>query len=342
MSQATNWSVPLIGPATPTAMAGRMDESLDALLSSHSGSVRPAYAVAGTEWVSTATAGIMEFYVFDGASDRLIKTIDTATGAIRYNHSTEYLTKSGNYTAVAADAGTTIRFTAAATLSLATAATLGSGYPLDIMAYGGPVTIDPNGSETINGLATLVVPLGASAKIICDGSNFFTVIKPFSWESIGHYTLSAAGSLGVTDLGSYRMLRVVGSLVPSAASAGMFIRSSTNNGLSYDSGAGDYTIQTLVGSAGSVAASSITDTALAITRQTLLAVSFETILFNFNASGNNMHATSRVYTNVSPSGVTSENNGGQRSSGTARNALQITPGSSVTLAGFVTVDGIRG
>ncbi|MBB3297909.1 MULTISPECIES: hypothetical protein [unclassified Rhizobium] len=82
MSQATSWSVPLSGPATPTTMATRIDDSMDALLSAHSGSARPAYAVAGTIWISTATAGKLKKYLYDGTNDRLLETIDIATGDI--------------------------------------------------------------------------------------------------------------------------------------------------------------------------------------------------------------------------------------------------------------------
>ncbi|MBY2906068.1 hypothetical protein [Rhizobium leguminosarum] len=85
MSQATTWSVPLTGPVTPPAYSVRIDESLDAALSSHSGSTRPAYAVAGTVWLNTATAGQHKYYAFDGVNDRLILTITTATGAIAYS-----------------------------------------------------------------------------------------------------------------------------------------------------------------------------------------------------------------------------------------------------------------
>lgn len=88
MSQATDWSVPLTGPCPPDEFADRIDKSLDALLSSHAGSARPAYAVAGTVWLSTAVAGKLKYYVYDGASDRLIKTVDIATGAITYEGGT--------------------------------------------------------------------------------------------------------------------------------------------------------------------------------------------------------------------------------------------------------------
>ncbi|MBX5253309.1 hypothetical protein HJC03_23355 [Rhizobium sp. NLR4b] len=82
MSQATTFSVPTTGPATPSAMAARIDDSFKALLSSHSGASRPSYAVGGTFWVSTATAGQLKLNFYDGADDILLMVIDTATNAI--------------------------------------------------------------------------------------------------------------------------------------------------------------------------------------------------------------------------------------------------------------------
>ncbi|MBX4884091.1 hypothetical protein HJA90_10915 [Rhizobium bangladeshense] len=85
-----------------------------------------------------------------------------------------YAAKSGDYTALASDDNAVHRFTAAATLTLTAAATLGANWHYVAIADGGDVTIDPNGSETIDGAATLVVPNGYSAFIICSGSAFFT------------------------------------------------------------------------------------------------------------------------------------------------------------------------
>ncbi|NEI48640.1 hypothetical protein GR217_13125 [Rhizobium leguminosarum] len=82
MSQATTFSVPTTGPASPSLMAARMDDSLRALLSGNSGASRPAYAVAGTVWVSTATAGQLKLYLYDGADDILLMTVDTATNVV--------------------------------------------------------------------------------------------------------------------------------------------------------------------------------------------------------------------------------------------------------------------
>ncbi|MGO6684178.1 hypothetical protein [Rhizobium leguminosarum] len=85
MSQATTFSVPTTGPATPSLMAARMDDSLRALLSGNSGASRPAYAIAGTVWVSTATAGQLKIYLFDGSDDILLMTADTATNAVTFS-----------------------------------------------------------------------------------------------------------------------------------------------------------------------------------------------------------------------------------------------------------------
>lgn len=84
-----------------------------------------------------------------------------------------YAAKAADYTALAADNNATLRFTTAATLSLTPAATLGVNWHCTVIADGGDVIVDPNGSETINGAVTFVVADGNSATIICDGSAFF-------------------------------------------------------------------------------------------------------------------------------------------------------------------------
>jgi len=84
MSQAANFSVPLIGPVTPTMMATRIDDSFEAMRSSHSGAARPPYAVKGTLWLSDAMPGLDRYFFFDGVNDHLAVTIDTTTGGITY------------------------------------------------------------------------------------------------------------------------------------------------------------------------------------------------------------------------------------------------------------------
>lgn len=95
-----------------------------------------------------------------------------------------YTTKGANYTALAADKNVVMRFTAAATLSLTAASTLGSGWHLTVIADGGAVVIDPNGSETINGASSIVLAQDTATRIVCDGSAFFTDSRATTGDAV--------------------------------------------------------------------------------------------------------------------------------------------------------------
>lgn len=113
-------------------------------------------------------------------------TANAAAGAyIVLNPSIEtvgYSSKTAAYTVVAADRGDIIEYssgTADITFSLTAAATLGNGWYTRVRnATAYSVTLDPNGSETINGSATIALTSGQSALIQCDGSNFHAVVYP--------------------------------------------------------------------------------------------------------------------------------------------------------------------
>lgn len=113
-----------------------------------------------------------------------------------------YVTKSGAYTVLQADRGKTIDCSAALTLTLTAAATLGAGWICFVKADGGAVTIDPNGGETIDGQSTLTIADGADAMVICDGSAFHTVLysKPASLECQGRLTLTSGTSVTTSDV----------------------------------------------------------------------------------------------------------------------------------------------
>jgi hypothetical protein len=108
-----------------------------------------------------------------------------------------YAVKAGNYTALAADNNAVHRYTATATVTLTAAATLGSGWHYTVIADGADVTIDPNGAETIDGAATLVVPNGSAARIICNGSAFFSEKTIVPLQPFG-----TVASAATTDIGA--------------------------------------------------------------------------------------------------------------------------------------------
>lgn len=87
-------------------------------------------------------------------------------------------TKTAAYTAMAADRGSLLDFTTAGvTLALTAAATLGNNWFCFVKnsAASGNVTIDPNGAETIDGAATLVLNPGDDCLLICNGTLFRTI-----------------------------------------------------------------------------------------------------------------------------------------------------------------------
>lgn len=82
----------------------------------------------------------------------------------------------GTYTAAKSDHNYTWRATGAVTVNLTAAATLTAGWCMWVKGDGGAITVDPNGSEQINGATTLTLPDGVSALVICTGSAFRAVV----------------------------------------------------------------------------------------------------------------------------------------------------------------------
>ncbi|WP_259671615.1 hypothetical protein [Rhizobium sp. NZLR3b] len=124
---------------------------------------------------------------------------------VAFDQDLVYAAKSGDYTALASDDNAVHRFTAAATLTLTAAATLGVNWHYCVIADGGDVTIDPNASETIDGAATLVVPNGSSERIVCSGSAFYTERKLQAFATLASAAttdLSTVGSQNVTVTGT--------------------------------------------------------------------------------------------------------------------------------------------
>lgn len=151
---------------------------------------------------------------------------------------TAYVAQSGGYTALLGDKGTQQRFSAAATLALTAAATLGSGWTMDVFADGGDVTIDPNASETVNGSATLIVPNGSSGTLWCNGSNFFFVMSGVGLILLKSIDLTGAASTAgaFTDLSAslFDQYKIeVINAVPATGAVDMYLENSTNNGSSY-------------------------------------------------------------------------------------------------------------
>ncbi len=91
--------------------------------------------------------------------------------------------KTGDYTAVSADRASLITVNGPYTLSLDAAATLGDTWWISLCNIGARrVTIDPDGGEFIDGVATLPLWPNQGCFIFCDGSAFYTIGRPIRWK----------------------------------------------------------------------------------------------------------------------------------------------------------------
>lgn len=99
-------------------------------------------------------------------------------------------TKAGSFAPGVTDNLSVFNVSVAATVSPVACATLGNGWVTGYFANGGDLLVDPNGAETINGVATLVVPSGAYAMIFCDGVQLLAAILQTS-AAITPTTLAA-------------------------------------------------------------------------------------------------------------------------------------------------------
>lgn len=95
-----------------------------------------------------------------------------ALGAI----ASQTLAKSAAYTVVAADRGDVLLCTGTWSLSLTAASTLANGFSFGVVNIGtGVITIDPNASETVDGVTTKALAPGQSCILITDGTEWRTV-----------------------------------------------------------------------------------------------------------------------------------------------------------------------
>lgn len=143
----------------------------------------------------TAITGLRDYLSGLLGTDGVPQTALVALGAIMNT----YAAKTGAYTVVAGDKGKVIDATTGTwTLSLTAASTLGAGFAFAVKNSGsGVITIDPNGSEQIDGATTVTLAASESCFVLCDGSMFRTVSKAATLTSA-----AIATALGFTPASS--------------------------------------------------------------------------------------------------------------------------------------------
>lgn len=162
-----------------------------------------------------------------------------------------------------------------------------------------------------------------------------------SWELITtHVFASDASPFTVTDLSPFKSLRVHGFMRPGTDAVAFSMRTSNDNGSSYDSGASDYSYD--------IGAGEVTNSAMVVAtnigNQGSEGLNFDLTFTMFNTGiGRTMVVGIGSYrTSVAGAPFTRVVFTGTRNSTTAQNALQFYASSGTMAAGYITIEGIRG
>lgn len=185
-------------------------------------------AVAQTAYASQRSflAGLL-------GTDGLPGTALSNLGALGSTH----VAKTAAYTVVAGDLGRVINATGGTwTLSTIAAATAGNGFAFLILNSGtGVITINPNGSEQINGLTSEDLPPGAGMLVVCNGTKWFGFEMPggaqkSAIDGTAGTVLRLYTNGGSFGLGNTGLLQDIGNLDATNIPAGTYLMSSSTTG----------------------------------------------------------------------------------------------------------------
>lgn len=191
MSQSTD--ITLSPGISGTAQRTELNDIVAAIVTQHSGASRPSYLTGKTGlWMKVVSGTSHELYYFDGTDDILVGTFNLSANTFAASgqlgtFGNASLSKSANFTAVAADFGkiflcnaTSASFTA----NLDVTATLGASWFIIVQktdSSANAVVIDPNSTNTINGATTLSLTAQYDSAIVIklDATSFAAIVTKF-------------------------------------------------------------------------------------------------------------------------------------------------------------------
>lgn len=180
--------------------------------------------------------GFSQLIVADGTSVEIVCDGSAWYSTLLSSDKISSNSQATDYTVLAQERGDVIIFTADATCNLPAVSSLTTGWYVFIRANGGNVTIDPNGSETIDGLSAYPLPDGTEILIQSDGSNFNVVmVTTNGLVLIEQRDASTASTEDFTDLTSGFEYEVWGrGMTVSDDTADFELLVSTDNGSSFE------------------------------------------------------------------------------------------------------------
>lgn len=175
MSLASNSLTTSASPLGGGALATEINNTNAAFASQHKNATRPTYAVAGMQWIEEVSATEWNVYLYDGAADILLYTINPTTN----NYAAKLVAKSATFAVAVTDQGKFFYCTASADYDITfdAVATLTAAFHCTIKndsSY--TLTINPDGTETINGETSLALPSGSTAFVFNSGTALIAII----------------------------------------------------------------------------------------------------------------------------------------------------------------------
>lgn len=237
-----------------------LDDLLDPMhenfLTSHSGTSRPAYAMEGTEWLDKTTTPWVK-KCFNGTADIIIGTVDPST-LVFTPSAISIPSNAVDNTKLATMASNTVKVNNTGSTGNASDLSIPSSRVLARLASGNII------AATITQIIDLITGTAAQGDVLFRGASAWSRLAAGtagqvlttagagadpSWANSGGLVLldtkvaSSSASLNFTTginntYNSY--IFEIDDLKPSVDATNMLVRTSTDGGVSYDSGASDY------------------------------------------------------------------------------------------------------
>lgn len=225
-----------------------------------------------------------------------------------------------------------------------------------ILTFDGILTLTYNATSLIlPGLADITTAAGDTAIMVSEGSGNWRCadyqraaappVRSQAWELIENAAPAAVASKAFSNLSAYRALRITGYLIPATDGVNLFLRTSTNNGSSFDSGASDYVFQQVEAAGATLTGAQTTSDAIQLNRTTIGNQTSEGIGFNLNIEQFNANVYGQINGLVNvftgAGAFTPLTVYAARLSQTPRDSIQFRFASGNIAGGNITVEGLR-
>lgn len=202
--------------------------------------------VASTAFVGTAILNASLSSTLPAQSGNSGKAIETNGTSVSWAFQRKIVRRAitSADTALTTDRGNLLDLSGTFTLGFTAAATLTEGWYCYVSNTGtGIITLDPASTELIDGASTKRLYTGQSCIVACTGTALQTIGRKNTIVMLQEQVASASASLNFTNFVDSEFddyFVILEKILPATDGSLLRMRTSTNGGSSYDSGASDY------------------------------------------------------------------------------------------------------